>query len=137
MNLREFLSISTPAIVSFVLGVSPALFPKLLDRKYARILLQVFEAIDPILAGDTKEYGGFGVSKIVSETIATIDKNLTHPEIGEATALALKRFDPAIAASKLENSTSLAIAQEIAKTEGDISKLDLSRIRWNFSIGNN
>lgn len=136
MDSQEILSIVIPAIATFLAGLAVNLLPKFLDRKYAPIVSAALKALSPILADNTKDYGGYGVKKIVGDTIASIDKNLTTPEIEKVTELTLHKFDPSIAASKMENPASQAISQAIASTEGDISKLDLSRIRWNFSIGN-
>lgn len=137
METKEFLSILIPAIVTFLLGLLPTIVAEFIDRKYAPVVSAALTALSPVLADNTKEYGGYGVRKIVGDTIAAIDKRLDIPEVGTATELALRKFDPAIAASKPETPVSQAISQAIAQTDGDISKLDLSRIRWNFSIGNN
>lgn len=135
MDSQEILSILIPAIATFLAGLASSFLPKLIDRKYAPIVSATLRALSPILAGNTRYFGGYGVRKIVGDTIASIDKNLTAPEVGKITDLTLRKFDPAIAANKPETPASQAISEAIARTDGDISTLDLSHIRWSFTIG--
>lgn len=135
MDSQEILSLAIPAIATFLAGLASSFLPKLLNRKYAQIIMKVLCVLYPVLADNTKYLGGYGVRKIIGDTIASIDKNLTQPEIGKITELTLKKYDPAIAANKPETLYSQAVSKAIVRTDGDISALDLSHIRWNFSIG--
>ena len=135
MDFQTILPFILPTIVSFLTGLSSSFLPKLLDNKYTPLILRVFEVLDPILAGNTKAYGGSGVRKIIGETILAItDRQLSPAEVAKIIDLTLKLFDPAIAADQPETRTSQVVAEAIARTDGNLSDLDLTGIRFKFPV---
>lgn len=135
MDFQAILPFVLTAIASFLTGLSRSLLPKLFDLKYTPLVLRVFEVIDPILADNTRAYGESGVRKILGETISAIsDRDLSSAEVTKIVDLALKLFSPAVAAGKSETVNSQVVAEAIARTDGDLSNLDLSGIRLKFPI---
>ncbi len=136
-----FLEPLYPAIAGVIIGVaamaSRPLLKKINARKYAPLLVKVYDVVDPLLDKYYTGWDGSTIDTVLELAFQSVgDGTLTQEEIAGAVQLAKEKFLPDIAKTKkLDPSTpeghkALEIAELVLKLEEGVSKdtvLDIAK----------
>lgn len=128
-----FLEPLYPAIAGVIIGVaamaSRPLLEKINARKYAPLLVKVYDVVDPLLDKYYTGWDGSTIDTVLELAFQSVgDGTLTKEEIAGAVQLAKEKFLPDVAKSKkidpstVEGQKALEIAELVLKLEEGVSR---------------